>query len=237
MISPDTLQRAADLVADYFRSSIAVLEENAPRIGARLASALDAKHLTSTKLDELVDPIADDIFSRVDIPAYGAGFVAETGLLSDSSHYLAWWQGSDRKKLVLAAQSVNKERIDYSGLEWFRVPQQTKATHVAGPYVDYLCSDEYTITIATPVYIDGRFTGVAAFDVLIDEVEASLTPRLEELGVDIALVNGVGRVVISTNPAHATGDALRPGSTPDALRAHCGNIALDVVVSEAKVAA
>ena len=142
---------------------------------------------------------------------------------------MAWWQGADRGKLVLAAQSVNKEAIDYSELEWYRVPHQTGEAHVAGPYVDYLCSDEYTITVASPVFLDGEFVGVAGLDLLIDQVERDLTPRLAPHGTDISIVNGVGRVLLSTSPHRETGDTVR-GTELDALtRTECPGMALAVL--------
>ena len=121
---------------------------------------------------------------------------------------------------------MNKEHIDYSELEWFRVPMETGRGHVAGPYVDYLCSDEYTITIAAPVHIDGDFVGVAGLDLLIDSVERQLLPKLAELGDKVTLVNSVGRVVISTDPRHATGDAVRGGTLAGTA---CDGVALEII--------
>ncbi len=83
---------------------------------------------------------------------------------------------------MLASQSLNKENIDYSALEWYRVPMTTGEPHVAGPYVDYLCSDEYTITIAVPADVDGERIGVAGLDLLVSAVERDLTHRFAALG-------------------------------------------------------
>lgn len=231
---PTTLSHAAEsaarIVSDYFRGPIGTLESLVEPLAAALADASGATGLTAAQIDDIVAPFASNLREMRPVPVYGAGFIVALDRLRDARGHLAWWQASQWRKLVLAAQSVNKERIDYSELEWYRVPEQTGRSHVAGPYVDYLCSDEYTITIATPVSIADEFAGVLAFDLLIDEVEHQLTPRLDALGVDVTLVNGVGRVVISTDPHRVTGDSVR-GEASDCERVACEAVALDVLVS------
>lgn len=229
LITSPTAEQAAEIVSNYFRASMGELEGMSAPLAVALRPELSAETLTTAKLDALVEPFAMRLLDMPDVPVYGAGFIAAIDMLADARSHLSWWQGDGRRKLVLAAQSVNKERIDYSELEWFRVPMTTGSTHVAGPYVDYLCSDEYTITIATPVYVNDAFVGVVAYDLLIEEVERRLTPRLDELGLDVTITNGVGRVVISTNPLHATGDFVREATA--SKRSQCGDLALDVIVT------
>ncbi len=229
-MSPATADQAAAIIADYFRPPILALEALAAPIAEQIAAELARGPMSANKLDALVAPFADELFASIEAPVYGAGFIAALDLLSDSRSHLAWWQGADRRKLILAAQTVNKERIDYSELEWFRVPLLSGVSHVAGPYVDYLCSDEYTITIATPVRVDGAFVGVLAFDLLIDTVERQLTPLLRDLGAHVTLVNGVSRVVVSTDAEWATGDVIRNGTIEGHTRISCDGIALDVLV-------
>jgi len=106
----------------------------------------------------------------------------------------------------------------------------TGEAHIAGPYVDYLCSDEYTITVAAPVSIDDEFVGVTGLDVLIDTVERDLTPRLVKLGSAITIVNSAGRVVVSTNRRVATGESLRGDGYRDAERVPCVRTPLEIVL-------
>ncbi len=219
-----------DVVSEYFGRALDALASWKDLLAADLAAAHRRGPVTSDALDALVAPYAWRTFDSIELPIYGTGFVAALDSLADARSHLAWWQGAARTKLVLASQSVNKEHIDYSELEWYRVPLATGETHVAGPYVDYLCSDEYTITVAAPVMIDGEFAGVAALDLLIDRVERDLTPQLAALGGDFSIINGVGRVVISTNPRHETGDRITGDDLAAFERFHCPNIALDVLV-------
>lgn len=229
--APHTANHPVDLVTEYFGRAIDALASWNNALAAEIADLRRTAPLTSDRLDALVEPDAQAIFDAIDLPVYGAGFIAALDSLADANSHLAWWQGPERTQLVLAAQSVNKEHIDYSELEWYRVPLETGQPHVAGPYVDYLCSDEYTITVAAPVHVDGEFVGAVALDLLIDRVERDLTPRLAAFGDDISIVNGVGRVLLSTSPARATGDTIR-GDDVDAFdRYPCTGMALDVLIA------
>jgi hypothetical protein len=222
---------AVELVTDYFGRAIDALDSWKDVLTAEITSLRRTAPLTTERLDELVEHSALSLFDTVNLPIYGSGFIAALDSLADANSHLAWWQGPDRSRLVLAAQSVNKEHIDYSELEWYRVPLATGQPHVAGPYVDYLCSDEYTITVAAPVHVDKEFVGAVALDLLIDRVERDLTPHLAALGDDISIVNGVGRVLLSTSPARATGDTIRGADLEAFERFACPGMALDVLIA------
>ena len=229
--APVAASSAVSLVTEYFGRAIDSLAAWTEIFADDLRRARSTGPVTTEVLDELVEPYARRTFDELDLPVYGAGFIAALDSLADARSHLAWWQGADRAKLVLASQSVNKEHIDYSELEWYRVPQSTGHPHVAGPYVDYLCSDEYTITIAAPVALDGEFVGVAGLDLLIDQVERDLLPRLRAFGDDISIVNGVGRVLLSTSARRETGDSIRGAELDGFERGACPGMALEVLTA------
>lgn len=224
------IQAAAAIVEDYFSTPVRTLIEWVEPFATQIADARNSGPLTRSKVDALVEPHALKTLDLRGVPVYGAGFIAAIDLLSDAHSHLAWWQGEDRRQLVLASQSLNKENIDYSALEWYRVPMATGEPHVAGPYVDYLCSDEYTITIAVPAEVDGLRIGVAGLDLLVSAVEQDLMHRFAALGRQVTLTNGVGRVVVSTDPRCATGDSVRGSGLADLPRLACDGVALDVIV-------
>src|SRR5690606_19467320 len=95
--------------------------------------------------------------------------------------------------------------IDLERLEWYRVPRKTGRGHVAGPFVDYLCSNEITLTSTLPVLVNDEFYGVACADVLVSTIEELLLPTIDD-AQGAALVNVNGRVVVSTDPDLDTGD-------------------------------
>lgn len=229
--SRTTAEHPVELVTEYFARAIDALADWKDALAIDIAAMRRTGPLTTDRLDEVVEPSALRLFDTVDLPVYGSGFIAALDSLADANSHLAWWQGPERAQLVLASQSVNKEHIDYSELEWYRVPLATGEPHVAGPYVDYLCSDEYTITVAAPVHVDGEFVGAVALDLLIDRVERDLTPRLAAFGDDISIVNGVGRVLLSTSAARETGDTIRGDDLAGFERFACAGMALDVLIA------
>ncbi|MEU6670350.1 hypothetical protein [Streptomyces sp. NPDC046727] len=142
----------------------------------------------------------------------GVGFVAAPGLLADVPAWLEWWQsGADGavRPLLLDLDPEQSAYSDYTHWDWFALPRDTGRRAVAGPYVDYLCSDEYSLTLSEPVHIQGRFAGVAAADVYLRHFEAAVLPLLRRLPRPARLVNARGRVAASADPAHLAGSLTR----------------------------
>lgn len=224
------IDAASAVVSAYFARLLPLLEDHAAQLSVEIQQ-LGGEGLTASRIDDLVAAHAIAIMDGADEPIYGAGFIATVNLLADAESHLAWWQGVDRRKLVFPPQSV-KQGIDYRELEWFRIPLTTGRSHVAGPYVDYLCSDEYTMTAAAPVRVDGVFVGVAGLDIVVEVIERRLIPPLRALGGAIVLVNGVDRVLVSTDPRYSAGDVLRPTRVKVVSRRRCESVDLDVIVME-----
>lgn len=158
---------------------------------------------------------------QVDGAVVGAGFVTRPGLLEDMASWLEWWTvGDDRHRAVRLHVETDAEADgfrDYTVLGWYEVPQRTGAAHVTGPYVDYLCSDEYMLTFTAPVLRDGAFAGVVGADVPVRYVERLLVPLLRRVPVPAALVNLDGRVVVGNRPGLVVGHLLR-GLDPASVR-------------------
>ncbi|MEU6014786.1 hypothetical protein ABZ826_12235 [Streptomyces sp. NPDC047515] len=142
----------------------------------------------------------------------GLGFVAAPGLLDDVPAWLEWWQTSAdgaAHPLLLDLDPEHSAHSDYTHWDWFTLPRDTGQRVVAGPYVDYLCSDEYSLTLSAPVTIDGRFMGVAAADIYLRRFEAVVMPLLQRLPGTARLVNARGRVAASTDPHHLVGSLTK----------------------------
>ncbi|MET8946469.1 cache domain-containing protein [Streptomyces sp. NPDC004542] len=142
----------------------------------------------------------------------GAGFVAAPGLLADAPAWLEWWQTNaegDVRPLLPELDPDHSAYSDYTYWDWFALPRDTGRRAVAGPYVDYLCSDEYSLTLAAPVTVAGRFAGVAAADVYLRHFEAAVLPLLRRLPGPAHLVNARGRVAASADPAHLAGSLTK----------------------------
>lgn len=222
--------RAVDLVETFFGSALDCLAGWNSALVRDLEEADDGA-LTVSRLDDIVRPYAAITLSEPRIPVYGAGFVAASDLLAGVRQHLSWWQGPGHDKLTLASRGFNKEHLDYSEFEWYRVPMETGEPHVAGPSVDYLCCDEYTMTASMPVKIDDHFVGIIGLDLLVDHVERELTPLLRQEPGPITLVNDLDRVVISTDIDLETGASMFRRKLPKKTRRRrCGSLPLTLLV-------
>ena len=154
--------------------------------------------------------IAARVIAFLDGPHHlvGAGFVAARNALSDKPLYLAWWQGDDRRLLAEPTLSAT-ETFDYTRRPWFANPEVTGQQHITGPYVDFVCTDEYTLTATAPVLVDGRMVGVVGADTLVETLEGLLLPGLRTAGA--TLVNEYGRAVVSADPHIGPGDRVDGG--------------------------
>jgi hypothetical protein len=147
----------------------------------------------------------------------GAGYVAAPAVLDDAPYWLQWWTvdapGGAPAVLVVETDERAEGFRDYTALPWYAVPAATGARHVTGPYVDYLCTDEYSLTFTMPVVAGRGFAGVVGADVYVRHLERLLVPRMREAarseGGRVALVNAQGRVVCGSSPDLVTGGLVR----------------------------
>jgi len=200
----DPVVTVMSTVDQFFDGVFAPLEAWLPTLREQLADRLAQGRITGAQLATLTEADARRVLATSDRPIYGAGYCATESIVTEGNP-LAWWQGADRSLLASSTFGPGQAAIDLHRLEWYRVPAETLERHVAGPFVDYLCSNEITVTVALPVMLDGEFAGVVCADVLIASLEKLLLPAVEGLG-EAALVNASGRVVVSADVAYETGD-------------------------------
>jgi hypothetical protein len=184
-----------------------------------------------TRLAEPTAAVVDPLVSALVHPALegpglitGAGFVATPGYLADAHWHLAWWlagNGSrDRsgvRRLAAESDPESENFRDYTGLEWWRVPARSGTRHLTGPYVDYVCTDDYTITITTPVRVAGTMVGVVGTDAYAARLEQELRVVIHGAGAPCAVVNASGRVVTATESRREPGSMLRIDGLSEAL--------------------
>jgi hypothetical protein len=161
-------------------------------------------------------PLVAQVLARHRGFAAGAGVVLAPGALTDAPRCIDWWwadRGTGPGHLEVDLDPASAEFYDYTSTEWYREPARTGQPCVAGPYVDYICTHEYTFTVSVPVTDEGRFLGVAGADILAGEVERMLLPKLSLLGRSgrpAVLVSGNGRVIASSTARILPGTVLRP---------------------------
>lgn len=164
--------------------------------------------------DLAIEDFCRDLLLDEAVSVVGAGAVFAPGLLADAPYWLEWWtsDGSGPKGIVKLAAETDPRAIgfrDYTTLPWYVRPCETGRAHVTGPYVDYLCTDQYTLTFTRPLVVDGAFAGVVGVDVLVAWFEGELLREMEGVERTCIVVNAMGRVVTSSDPAWVTGDMVR----------------------------
>jgi hypothetical protein len=151
--------------------------------------------------------------------AAGAGVVLAPHTVADAPRCIEWWWTDQSARIVPLEVDLDPESAefyDYTTTDWYREPERTGAATLAGPYVDFICTHEYTFTLAAPVRRAGRFIGVAAADILATQVERLVLPGLSglglaELGCTAVLASAHGRVIASTSASLPPGVALPRG--------------------------
>lgn len=161
--------------------------------------------------------IADVLTEHVGFVA-GCGIIPAPDLLVDAPYWMEWfWSVPDREPEALRVnlEPLAPDFFDYRTADWFVTPLRTGQRHIAGPYVDYICTNEYATTLAVPVEASGKFVGIAALDVTVSGWERRILPILTGIREAVTLTNSSGRVIISTSPEVSPGHRLdlRGGAT------------------------
>ena len=147
----------------------------------------------------------------------GSGVIMTPDLLRDAPRWLEWWwttPAGTPEALRINLDPSAPDFFDYTTADWYATPARTLRRWVSGPYVDYVCTNTYTITLATPVLTDDQLVGVAAADVLIASLEPRVLPVLTAIPHPVVLASGDGRVIASNSPYWAPGMSISLGDRP-----------------------
>ncbi|AZI58865.1 hypothetical protein EH165_12670 [Nakamurella antarctica] len=156
-------------------------------------------------------PAIFELLQRHDGVIGGAGVVVAPHVLRDHSHWLEWWWTGARGKpeaLRVDSNPDSPDFYDYATTDWYATPIQTGNRRTSGPYVDYICTNEYALTLSVPVFVDGAPVGVAAADVLISSLERLVLPALLLIPQPTALASAGGRIIVSNSPHWLPADRL-----------------------------
>jgi hypothetical protein len=228
---------AADLLAEISRTVQEVLGSVA-RVGSAMAAIVAAARRAGrppcrAELAALRPQVAELLWQHQGVTV-GAGVILGPDMLADAPRCIEWWwaeqSSADRdpvlEKLEVDLDPESAEFYDYTTMQWYREPQRTGGHAVAGPYVDYICTHEYTFTVSVPVICAGIFAGVAAADILAEKIERMAAPGLSQMGRPTVLASGDGRVIASNTGSilpgmrlgRDAGAGLRPVTCPAATR-------------------
>jgi len=206
-------ETATEIVEQVAALVEGVFERLKPVLVAVESLLAESAELRTGDLDRLSTPVVDALGGIV----VGAGFICAPHTLADQEFGFLWWEtnpDAPPTRLFISLDPASESFLDYTRQSWFTVPRDTGRRHITGPYVDYLCTDEYTLTFTIPVRRRGVFLGVVGADVYVRDVERALRPKLRSLGGRAALVNAQGRVIVSNNVRQATGSLVREVDVP-----------------------
>lgn len=187
--------------------------------------------------------IRPQVFDALGGLVIGAGFVSAPNVLADQEFGFEWWTaGKPPEQLFISLDPTSDNFLDYTRQSWYTVPRDTDRRHINGPYVDYLCTDEYTLTFTLPAHQHGSFAGVVGADVYVREFEYVVRPMLRSLGRRAALVNAQGRVIVSNSVRQATGSLVRdvpawwtagavPSTSNGRVLRRCGDSPITLLIS------
>jgi hypothetical protein len=153
--------------------------------------------------------------------AAGAGTFFAVETLEEGVPALDWWarkESGSVGRLDLDMTPGSSRYYDYEKLPFFSTAASTGEQSLWGPYVDFLGFEEYILTFAAPVSVQGRFMGVAACDIRIRDLEALIMPTLRGIPGDAALVNASNRVILGNSGQYLVGERIKSGS-PEQHRA------------------
>jgi hypothetical protein len=182
-------------------------------LGLMSAARAAGRPLHQADLEPL-RPVVAGLLARHQGFAAGAGVVLAPGTVADAARCLTWWwvtPSGEVSKLAVDLDPGSAEFYDYTCTAWYREPQRTGSWSVTGPYVDYICTREYTFTVSVPLLPGGQFAGVAGADILADEVERLALPALARLPRGTALTGSGGRVIASNTTSALPGSVLAAG--------------------------
>lgn len=181
------------------------------RTGAGAGAEAGAEDRTGmTRRDDLsaLRPTIFEVLTTHRGLAAGAGVITAPDVLADAPLWLEWWWPSPAgspEQLRVNLDPAAPDFYDYTAAAWYENALRFGGPQVTGPYVDYFCTGEYTITLSVPVRADGRFLGVAAADILVSSLEGQVLPGLLATGRQVALTSPDGRVIAATARDYAPG--------------------------------
>ena len=224
-----------DAVTGMTDAAFEVVDAIAARVRELFEPAITPDRVTLSGIDQL----AGGYVGKPGHPVRGAGYVAAVGYLADEPWWLEWFtQGEDGRshRMVCQTDPDGVGFFDYEFLTWYVVPRETGRRHVTGPYIDYLCTDDYNMTFTAPVVIGDLFAGVAGADIGVHTAERLLLPALRAAGRPLAVVNEQGRIVSSNSGRHLCGDlvpeldVMAAWATPESAGLHLvGDLPLAVL--------
>lgn len=203
-----TVELLASRVATLWDSVARTVDEIATQVDRMLGGSSEPRR-ADLDLLPTCRQLVEDPSGSID----GAGFVAVPGALADAQYWIEWWQNQGTRQerragpLRTETDPTAVAFRDYTTLGWYQAPLHSPGLTVTGPYIDYICTDQHTLTFTRAVGPERARWGMVGVDVLTAWVEQHLADVLDEVPGAVVL-NGAGRVVAASRAEHFAGDLL-----------------------------
>ena len=165
--------------------------------------------------------------------AAGAGTFFAVETIKEGLPALDWWARKEYGtigRLDLDMTPGSSRYYDYEKLPFFSTAAATGEQSMWGPYVDFLGFEEYILTFAAPLRVQGRFAGVAACDIRIKDLEPLIMPTLRAISGDAALVNASNRVILGNSGIYLVGERIKSGDpTQDRMALDVPHLGLSLI--------
>ncbi len=219
-IDESALRAASEAVLAPIRTAVDEVLAGLAELSALVAElAAGSAPLGRAALDRLSEPILGHLKGGAG-PILGTGVVFAPGALAGAPRWLEWrWkpEGEDPVALEASLDPGDVRFYDYERVDWFTVPRDTGKRFIAGPFIDYGCTDRHVFTLTMPIVVAGQFLGVAGADVAVERIEELAASLLQAIPVEAALVNRRGRVIASNTLGLLPGtlwDEVGPAGRP-----------------------
>jgi hypothetical protein len=209
------IRPAAEVLGDVL-TELELLFTDLEGLADKLRDVVSGEDVNREDLVALRPVIFNILATRRGLVA-GSGVIMTPGVLRDAPHWLEWWwttPAGTPEALRINLDPNAPDFFDYTTADWYATPARTLGRWVSGPYVDYVCTNAYTITLTTPVRVDGRLLGMSAADVLISSLEQRVLPVLTAIPHPVVLASGDGRVIASNSPHWAPGMSIAVADKP-----------------------
>lgn len=198
-------------VAEVARSLTAITDA-LQRWSVSLGHSLAAHRgtLNVAAIERAVKPTVETLLAAPESSVAGAGFIAAPGLLNSDRYFMAWWQGLGIDRVDPIANLSDAARGRYLNADWYVNPVRTGRLAITGPYVDLLCTDEFslTYTAAVDTFRSDAPAGVVGIDVTVAALERRIMAPLKAVAAGAALVNVENRAIVTASPLVAPGEFL-----------------------------
>ena len=166
------------------------------------------------EFDSLAENLTKPFLER-DRRIIGAGLIPSPNFLPDAPWHSCWWtsrwgqaEQATIHPLRVSDNPQSSSFYDFTVQDWWTGPKNTDGLHITGPYVDYICSSEFTLTLSRPFYANHHFAGVVGLDLNAAAVESDACKQLLRLDRPAALVSHEQRILASSSTTLLCGDLV-----------------------------